>query len=154
MRIADSKAFKTSLPLGVRFIGEDGWIFVARGSRKTAGVMLKSLDASRPELLDLKKITVKLHESDGQHEDWLKSMHSRKPPISPADVVHRSNTTCILSWIAMKLGRPLRWDPEAERFVNDDKANAMLTRAERGNYGALKYMAKYNAFMAKQESKA
>ena len=31
----------------------------------------------------------------------------------------------------MKLNRPLTWDATAERFVNDDEANGMLTRAER-----------------------
>jgi hypothetical protein len=38
----------------------------------------------------------------------------------------------------MKLGRPLTWDAKAERFVNDAEANALLTRPERGEYGALK----------------
>ena len=38
----------------------------------------------------------------------------------------------------MKLGRPLTWDPERERFVDDDEANAMLTRPERAPYGALR----------------
>jgi hypothetical protein len=36
----------------------------------------------------------------------------------------------------MKLGRPLTWDAEKERFVNDDQANAMLSRPERAPYGA------------------
>jgi hypothetical protein len=64
-------------------------------------------------------------------------MQSRKPPLAPADVAHRSNAACIVSWIAMKLGRPLEWDAKAERFRNDDEANSMLTRAERAPYGAL-----------------
>jgi hypothetical protein len=64
-------------------------------------------------------------------------VQSRKPPIAPADQAHRSNTACIVSWIAMKLGRPLEWDAKAERFRNDDEANSMLTRAERAPYGAL-----------------
>jgi hypothetical protein len=42
-----------------------------------------------------------------------------------------------VSWIAMKLGRPLEWDPKTERFKNDDEANSMLTRGERAPYGAL-----------------
>ena len=36
----------------------------------------------------------------------------------------------------MKLGRPLNWDVKTERFVNDDEANAMLSRPERAPYGA------------------
>jgi hypothetical protein len=42
-----------------------------------------------------------------------------------------------VSWIAMKLGRPLEWDPKTEKFKNDPEANAMLTRKEREPYGAL-----------------
>jgi hypothetical protein len=38
----------------------------------------------------------------------------------------------------MKLGRPLTWDAKAERFVNDDQANAMLSRPERAPYGAMR----------------
>ena len=63
-------------------------------------------------------------------------MQSRKTPLAPAPIAHRSNAACILSWIAMKLNRPLTWDAKAERFVNDDEANAMLSRPERGPYGA------------------
>ena len=35
----------------------------------------------------------------------------------------------------MKLARPLDWDTKAERFVNDDEANSMLSRPERSPYG-------------------
>jgi hypothetical protein len=39
---------------------------------------------------------------------------------------------------ADQLGRPLEWDPQAEKFKNDAQANSMLTRAERAPYGALR----------------
>ena len=42
----------------------------------------------------------------------------------------------------MKTARPLTWDVKAERFVNDDAANAMLTRPERAGYGALRLAGK------------
>ena len=35
----------------------------------------------------------------------------------------------------MKLGRALNWDVEKEQFVNDDQANAMLSRRERALWG-------------------
>ena len=31
----------------------------------------------------------------------------------------------------MQLGRKLRWNPEAERFVDDAEADAMLSRKQR-----------------------
>jgi predicted dehydrogenase len=141
MRVSDK------LPNGVKFIGDDGWIFVARSGRVTSSDPaasaggLKSFDASRPELLDSKGVTVELPFSNEQHENWLECVRSRKTPIAPAAVGHRSNSACIISWIAMKLGRPLEWDARAERFVNDAEANAMLSRPERAPYGATAMMA-------------
>jgi hypothetical protein len=35
----------------------------------------------------------------------------------------------------MKLPRKLTWNPKTERFVNDDEANAMLSRTQRKPYG-------------------
>jgi myo-inositol 2-dehydrogenase/D-chiro-inositol 1-dehydrogenase len=46
-----------------------------------------------------------------------------------------------VSWIAMKLDRPLTWDPKTERFVNDAAANAMRSRPERDGYGAVRLAA-------------
>jgi hypothetical protein len=42
---------------------------------------------------------------------------------------------CLISWIGMKLGRPLKWDPDKEQF-SDSEANRMLRRPEREPYGA------------------
>jgi myo-inositol 2-dehydrogenase / D-chiro-inositol 1-dehydrogenase len=132
------------LPNGIRFIGNEGWIFVSREGQATASdpsspqTDLKPLDASDPRLLDPAGVTVQLLPSTSHHKNWLDCVRSREVPLASAPVGHRSNTACILSWIAMKLQRPLRWDPEAERFVGDDEANAMLTRPERAPYGALR----------------
>jgi len=53
-------------------------------------------------------------------------VRSRRAPAAPAEVGHRSNSICVMTHIAMKLGRKLAWDPEAERFVKDDEANRRL----------------------------
>lgn len=144
MRVSDK------LPNGIKFIGDEGWIWVSRDggapatpsdpvSVSTTG--LKSLDASDKKLLDPNGVTVHLPASLSHHQNWLECVKSRKQPLAPAPVAHRANTACILSWIAMKTGRPLTWDVKSERFVNDEQANAMLTRPERGKYGALKLAA-------------
>ena len=74
-------------------------------------------------------------------KNWLECVQSRKTPLAPAPIAHRSNTACVLSWIAMKLNRPLNWDVKKGRFLNDDVANAMLTKPERASYGALRLAA-------------
>jgi len=131
------------LPNGVKFIGDEGWIFVSReqqgGQTSSDPAMrateLQPLDASDPKLLDPNGVTVKFLESSSHHKNWLDCMKSRQQPLAPATVAHSANTACILSWIAMKLGRPLRWDPKAEKFENDAEATAMLSRPERAPYG-------------------
>jgi predicted dehydrogenase len=133
-------------PNGIRFIGDDGWIFVSRDPHSAATssdpvskpTSLKPLDASDPKLLDPKGVTVELPHSLEHHRNWLECVKSHQAPLAPPPVAHRSNAACIVSWIAMKLGRPLTWDAKAERFVNDDTANGMLSRAERAPYGAMR----------------
>jgi myo-inositol 2-dehydrogenase / D-chiro-inositol 1-dehydrogenase len=133
------------LPNGIKFIGDEGWIFCTRESEAAAtasdptGVKtaLKPLDASNPKLLDPNgTLSVRFPHSTSHHQNWLECVKSRQTPLAPATIAHRANTACIVSWIAMKLGRPLTWDAKAERFVNDEEANSMLSRPERGPYGA------------------
>lgn len=137
------------LPNGVKFIGDEGWIFVSRGDERTTSsdpsappTILKSLDASDRKLLDPAGVKVELYRSSEHHKNFLECVTSRREPICPAAVAHRSCTACDVSWIAMKLARPLTWDAKAEKFVNDSEANSFLTRAERAPYGALRLAAK------------
>ena len=44
---------------------------------------------------------------------------------------HRSCTLVNLGKIAVQLGRPLRFDPEAQRFVGDDEANRLVDQPMR-----------------------
>lgn len=131
MRISDE------LPNGVRFIGENGWIWVTRGSAGSE----KSLAASKPELLKVadSELKTRLHRSPhwDHHLDWLEAIRQRQEAVTNAETGHRSCTACVVSWIGMKLGRPLKWDPMREEF-NDDEANRMRHRAEREPYGAVR----------------
>lgn len=103
---------------GVQFLGDEGWVDVSR----------EELKASDPDLLKEKMgpEDIKLYESKNHMGNFLECMRSRKEPAAPVEVGHRSNSICIITHIAMKLGRKLRWDPKTERFINDDEANARL----------------------------
>ena len=136
-----------ALPNGVRFEGERGWIWVSRGaaaataSDPTAGARpSKALDASDPRILDevIGEGEIHLHRSPGwdHHLDWLQAVRDRSTPVTTVEAAHRSCSACLVSWIGMKLGKPLAWDPVAERFT-DDEANRLTTRPEHGPYGAL-----------------
>ncbi|UBM57483.1 Gfo/Idh/MocA family oxidoreductase [Marinilongibacter aquaticus] len=132
-------------PNGIRYEGTDGWVFVTRGPYRASAsdpipVMkngTKSLDASDPAILDsvIGKDEIHLYKSDEQHGNWLDCIQSGKEPISPVEKGHRACTVCLISHVAMKLPRKLEWDPKAERFHNDDEANAYLSRPQRYPYG-------------------
>ncbi|NBC25364.1 MAG: Gfo/Idh/MocA family oxidoreductase [Bacteroidetes bacterium] len=129
-------------PNGIRFEGEEGWIFVTRGSGVTdsdpdSGNRSNSpIQASNPDILDseIGPNDIHLYESSEQHSNWIDCISSRQKTVAPVEVAHRSCSACLLSHIAMKLPRKLYWDPVNERFKNDDEANRMLSRPERYRY--------------------
>ena len=134
----------SSLPNGIRFEGENGWIFVSRGDYvatssdpTTGSKRAKALDASDPKILDsvIGPNEIHLPKSQDHHGDWLNSVRTRQAPIAPVEVGHRSCTACLLIHAAMKLKRTLKWDPVKERFPNDDEANRLLKRPQRAPYG-------------------
>ena len=56
-------------------------------------------------------------------------------PISPIELGHKACVVCLISHIAMKFDRKLKWNNETERFVNDEEANALLHRTQRKPFG-------------------
>jgi len=67
-------------------------------------------------------------------QNWLDCIKSRELPNADVEIGHRSVTICHLLNITRELGRKLRWDPEAERFLDDDQANALLERPRRKGF--------------------
>ena len=131
-------------PNGIRYEGSEGWIFVSRGAYVASSSdpiakekSKKALDASDPKILESKigPNETHLYKIDDQHGNWLDCIQSRKDPISPVDMGHMACVVCLISHIAMKIPRKLNWDSKAERFINDDQANALLTRSQRKPYG-------------------
>ncbi len=108
---------------GVTFEGSDGWVWVDRGA----------IDAKPKDLLKsvIGPNEIHLYKSDDHFRNFIDCVISRKEPIAPAEVAHRSITIAHLGNIAMILGRDLKWDPDTERVIDDQAANEMLSRAYR-----------------------
>jgi len=108
---------------GTRFEGTEGWIYVNRGK----------LEAKPKSLLDsvIGPNEIHLYESNDHKQNFLDCVKSRKDPICTAEIGHRSSTVCHLGNISMLLDKPLKWDPQNERFIGDDEANRMLWRPRR-----------------------
>jgi hypothetical protein len=108
---------------GVLFEGDEGWVFVKRGA----------IDAQPKSLLGERIGPEETHlaNSNDHAGNFLDCVRSRSTPVSSIDSAVRTDTVCHLSDIAMRLSRRLKWDPGAERFIDDSQANRMLTRSMR-----------------------
>lgn len=116
----------------LRFEGTDGWI----GNRGWRG----KLEASRPAILNSVIGPDEIHLytcPQGEHRNFLDCVKSRQACYFPPEIGQRCFTIAHIGNIAMRLGRKLRWNPQEERFVNDDEANRMLRRAARSPWNLL-----------------
>ncbi len=116
----------------LRFEGTEGWI----GNRGWRG----KLEASKPAILDSVIGPDEIHLYTcvgGEQRNFLDCVKSRQACYFPPEIGQRCFTIAHIGNIAMLLGRKLRWNPETERFVNDDEANRMLRRAARSPWNLL-----------------
>jgi len=73
----------------------------------------------------------------GDHfANWIKAIRSRKTSDQngPVETGHLASALAHLGNISYRLGRVLEFDPQSEKFVGDEQANAMLTRQYRAPY--------------------
>lgn len=111
--------------LACRFEGTEGWVQTGYSGTGFAS------DRSSLASSIIGPNEIHLGTSTNHYRDFLDCIRTRRDPIAPVEVGHRSATLCHIGNIAMRLGRKLRWDPAAEQFVGDAEANRMLTRAYR-----------------------
>jgi predicted dehydrogenase len=126
---------------GIRFEGDEGWIFCTRGEEKATASdpnvpmnreVLLPLRASDPKILSpLDGNAVRWMPSRTHHGNWLESIAANRQPIAPIQQSVRSLEACAAAWIGMKLKRKLTWDAATEMFVGDDAANALRRRPAR-----------------------
>ena len=115
---------------GIRFIGETGWVHVVRGAIGAADEAFLRDPQNKYDTMP-----VKLPVSNNHTRNFLDAVKNGTRAICDIETAVRSDSLCQLALIAVKQGRKLRWDPQAERFVNDDAANAMLQpRPFRGDW--------------------
>ena len=121
---------------GVRFEGTEGWINFGYDGVK-----------SHPESIATSKIAAgEMHLPVAVPEgatnvgkdlifdhvrNFVAAVKSRRDPIEPVEIGHRSATICHLGNIAMLLKQKIRWDPAKEEIVGNVEAAGMLTRPMR-----------------------
>ncbi len=113
-----------------KFIGDDGWIQVARGAGNNA--------ASDPALHPVKPTSPVVPQEDSlpvstnHSADFIQAVKSRKQPVSNITDALRSDLISLLCDIAVRTGEKITWDPSKHQLVNPStKAAALLSRKMR-----------------------
>ena len=110
----------TRKPRGVRFEGDEGWIFLR--------IHEGTLEASDDKLLKLDPgaFTVKLGRTASHEQNFVDAIKRGVTPFADVEIGHRSCTACLVNMMAMRLKRKLTWDPVRETFVGDDEASRLM----------------------------
>ena len=116
---------------GILFEGSKGRFFVNRG--KIVGKPIENLkDSPLPEGSLEEVYGGKI--SANHTANFIEAMKSRKQPISDVWSHNRMLEICHLSNIAMRLNRPLKWDPQRREIIGDSQANSFLARESRKEF--------------------
>ena len=108
---------------GACFVGTKGRIAVDRSA----------LVSDPPDIVrePLRPDEKHLYYSDSHSGNFLKCVRTRQPTICNEEVAHRAASALLLGGVAKQLGRGLKWDPIAERFIDDEEANRFRSIAKR-----------------------
>jgi len=125
--VIDPKTPPGQMANGILFEGNDGWIFVSRGT----------LAASDPGILQdpLTQKTWSAYASDDHMGNFFECLRTRKAPICNAEVGHRSVSVCHIGAIALRLRRLVNWDSNRQRFPSDREAETWVAREQRKGFG-------------------
>jgi len=66
--------------------------------------------------------------------NWIEAIQTRTVPNAPVEMGHRTATVCHLGNIVREVVRPLRWNPQGERFESDNEANRLTNRPRRQGF--------------------
>jgi len=113
---------------GIKFWGENGWLEVSRRNFNASD------DQFLPPEPDDADADVPYEMGTAHLIDFVESLRTRREPIAPVEAGHRSCTVGTLGNIASFLERPVEWDPENERFINDPEAERYFHREYRQGY--------------------
>lgn len=112
---------------GIMFIGDRGRILVNR-----SGVYGRPFEELKHDPLPENRWRVR--PSSDHMADFVDCVKTRREPVSPVRIQHRTVTACHLTNISLRLGRKITWDPESEQIVGDEDANRWQQRPQRAPY--------------------
>jgi len=106
---------------GCTFRGDEGWVYVDRGHISMEPESLRTVE------IGADKISLAVGAGGSHYNNFVQAVRSRKDPIAPVEGGHQATYLGMIAEISIKLGRQLRWDPKAEKFLDDAEANGLLS---------------------------
>jgi predicted dehydrogenase len=100
----------------------DGWTFYPTDSKKPTIHQDPQLD--KPDDQNIMALWV----------DFLDAIRKNRLPVCDIETGHRSTNMALLGMLSMKLGRSVAWNGDTQTIANDPEANALLSRAYRGEW--------------------
>ena len=111
---------------GLKIFGENGWVMVCRGSLRASDKKFEKMDLG---------VEKGAYESQSAHRRiWIDAVKAHVDPNCPVETGHTSCTVCNLGNIALQLGRPVRWNPIVQKFMDDAEATKLMHYAYREGY--------------------
>jgi myo-inositol 2-dehydrogenase / D-chiro-inositol 1-dehydrogenase len=115
----------------------DGCVIVLDGENKDTNAAFlegpkgKLSPRFRSDIPNLKDLIAGLPDPEPRVTDFAEAVRTRRRFALNERNGHRSCTLVNLGKIAVQLGRPLRFDPERQRFIGDDEANRLAEQPMR-----------------------
>jgi hypothetical protein len=126
--------------IGNLFYGTDGWLMIDGNGRTWQSYMGPKSEKgpgsdAPPEAGGSDPLVLTSIESP-HYQNFVDAIRANDPKLLTCDALqgHYSSTLPHLANIAYRVGRPLQFDPKAEKFVNDAEADKHLTREYRQGF--------------------
>jgi len=108
------------------FVGTEGWVRITRGGNDAEPASLLNATIGPEEL--------HLHRSGDHAGNFIEAIKTHSQPVSPVDQAVQSDFISHLSDIAVRTGRRIKWDPEAETIMDDVQGARLMDRSLRAPY--------------------
>ncbi len=109
--------------IGAFFEGDKGTLICDYGSRE--------ITINGQTLTDIADVPQSIPRSPGHQQNFVDAVKARTQPESNLVYARELTLPMHLGLISYRVGRPLQWDAEKEKFVGDEAANALLSRKPR-----------------------
>lgn len=115
--------------IGAFFEGDKGTLICDYGSRE--------ITINGETVTDIPEIPQSIQRSPGHQQNFVDAVKSRSQPESNLAYAREMTLPMHLGLISYRVGRPLQWNAEKEKFIGDKEANALLSRKPRKKWDLL-----------------